>query len=107
MPLGVMFWSGLGAGAVTRGLSAWDCFDPELCEALLCSEPAGCVMPSSLGGTWLVRLGLAAGSFGALCAREVAHVRGFDKSSRSFGTPVLHILQLIFATQSVRPTCVI
>ena len=92
MPLGVAFWSGLGAGAVTRGPSAWDRSGPELCEALLCSEPAGCVVPSSLGGTWLVHLGLAAGSFGALHAREAARVRGFDKSSRSFGTPVLTIV---------------
>ena len=92
VPLGAAFWSGLGVGAVARGPSAWDHSGPELCEALLCSEPAGCVMPSSLEGTWLVRLGLAASSFGALHACEVARVRGFDKSSCSFGTPVLTIV---------------
>ena len=92
VPLRVAFWSGLGAGAVARGPSAWDRSGLELCEALLCSEPAGCVVPSSLEGTWPVHLGLVAGSFGALRAREAAHVRGFDKSSRSFRTPVLTIV---------------
>ena len=92
MPLGVAFWSGLGAGAVAQGPSAWDRSGLELCEALLCSEPAGCVVPSSLGGTWPVRLGLTASSFGALCACEAARVRGFDKSLCSFGTPVLTIV---------------
>ena len=92
MPLGATFWSGLGAGAVAQGQSAWDRSGPELCKALLCSEPTGCVVPSSLGGTWPVRLGLVAGSFGALRAREAARVRGLDKSSHSFGTPVLTIV---------------
>ena len=92
MPLGATFWLGLGVRAVAWGPSAWDRSGPELCKALLCSEPAGCVVPSSLEGTWPVCLGLAAGSFGALRAREAARVRGFDKSSRSFGTPVLTIV---------------
>ena len=92
MPLGATSLSGLGAGAVARDRSAWDRSGPELCEALLCSEPAGWVVPSSLEGTWPVRLGLAAGSFGALRTREVARVHGFDESSRGFGTPVLTIV---------------
>ena len=92
MPLGAAFWSGLGAGAVARGPSAWDRSGLELCKALLCSEPAGCVVPSLLEGTWLVRLGLTASSFGALRAHKAAHVRGFNKSSRSFGTLVLTIV---------------
>ena len=49
-------------------------------------------MPSSVGGTWPVRLGLAADSFGALCTREAAHVRRFDESLRSFKAPVLTIV---------------
>ena len=92
MPLGAASRSGLGAGAIARDRSAWDHSGPELCEALLCSEPACCVVPSSLEGTWLVHLGLAADSFGALRTREAARVRGFDESSRGFGTPVLTIV---------------
>ena len=92
MPLGVAFWSGLGARAVARGPSAWDRSGPELCEALLCSEPAGCVVPSLLEGTWLVHLGLTASLFGALRTHEAARVCGFDKSSHSFGTLVLTIV---------------
>ena len=91
MPLGVASVC-CDLGSELETVLAWDCSGPELCEALLCSEPAGWVMPSSLEGTWLVRRGLAANSFGALRAREVAHVCGFDESLHSLGTPVLTIV---------------
>ena len=49
-------------------------------------------MPSSVGGTWLVRLGLTADSFGALCTHKAARVRRFNELLRGFEALVLTIV---------------